>query len=527
MRPTAARIARLTIYLALLSILSITGVSSSLGPAHAATSYNVSINTYGLPSFYYARIWVDGVYNTTIYGGQTWTRLMSDAVSHEIAIDSYVPDGYPYYSGFPWYSGYSWVAFYCPDNVWSFSLSGDASHTFYYLTLFYLQIQSEHGPVAGVGWYPAGTWARISAKDIVPGGAGTQYRFDSWSGATFSADPHEASNSVLMDSSKAIKANWVTQYKLTVSSTYGNPVGDNWYDAGSVATASVTTPVEGGIDTRYVFTSWTGDLTSTSPTVTITMNGPHTLTANWKTQYYLTINPNEGTIDRSSDWFDEGSSVTVSATAVANEVPSQSRLSFVGWSGDVTSTSPSVTVVMDSPKTLTANWDAQYYLQVISDYGSTTGEGWYKAESTASFSVSPTKVPMETWGILGANHVFSSWTGDVSTTSPTSTIVMDGPRTVTAVWREDYVWTYAAVSVFTGVAAFGAVVWKRSAITPYIRPFVRRLYGKRNANLNAEPTLKPTPQPESNPSLVRLCPRCRTEVAEKAKFCVECGEKLV
>jgi len=527
MRQSVVRAVLVAASLALvLSIISTAGVVNYINSSRADPGpYTFSFTTNGLPSFYYAKIWIDGAYNTTVYGGQTIAYVSNDTLSHTVRIENYVPNGYPYYSGFPWYSGYNWVSFYCPDNVWSFSSGG--SHTFYYLTLFYLQIQSEYGPAAGAGWYPAGTWAPISAKDIVPGGTGTQYRFDSWSGAQFSADPHQPSNSVLMDNPKTITANWVTQYKLTISSAYGNPVGDDWYDAGSSATASVTTPVDGGTGTRYSFTGWTGDVTSTSPTLSITMDSPHTLTASWKTQCLLTINPNGGTVDHTTDWYDEDSSVTVSATTVANVVSNQSRLSFKGWTGDVTSTSPSITVLMDSPKSLTANWNAQYYLRVVSSYGKTSGEGWYNAGSTASFSVSPNKVPIDIWGYLGANHIFSSWTGDVSTTSSTSTIVMNGPKTVTAVWTDNYVWTYAAASVFTGVAVFGAAVWKRSAIAPHVRPFVRRLYRKKTPNLGTEQTLKPTPQAVSISGLVRVCPRCRTEVAEKTEYCIECGEKLV
>jgi hypothetical protein len=141
--------------------------------------------------------------------------------------------------------------------------------------------------------------------------------------------------------------------------------------------------------------------------------------------------------------------------------------------------------------------------------------------------VSPSKVPIEIWGYLGANHVFSSWTGDVSTTSPASTIVMNGPKTVKAVWIDNYVWTYAAVSIFTGIGVFGTAIWKRSAIAPHIRPFVRRLYRKKTSSSSAESTLKPTPQTTSVSNLVRVCPRCRTEIGEKAEYCVECGEKLV
>jgi len=523
MTQSALKSSRLIILLALLLIISTT--IGPTGPKSAkADSYQVSVTTDGLPSFYQTRIFVDGVYNATIYGGQSWgPYYVNNNISHKIDVDDYVPDGYPYYSSYSWYSGYNWVSFYCSDDSWSFSAAG--SHTFHYYTMFYLQIRSERGYVNGQGWYPAGSWVRISARDVVAGDTGTQYRFDNWSGAIFSVDSHQPANSVLIDNPKLITANWITQYKLTVNSAYGNPAGDNWYDSGSSATASVTTPVDGGTGTRYVFTGWTGDMTTQSPSIPIAMDAPHTLTAGWKTQYFLTINANGGTVDRSGDWFDEDTSVTVSATAVSHEVQNQTRLSFAGWSGDVTSTALSVNVFIDSPKTLSASWDIQYYLRVISSYSSTSGEGWYKAGSTASFSVDQVKVPVQTWGYLGANHVFESWTGDASTTSQTSTLVMDGPKTVSVVWKDNYFWTYTAASVFAGMAVFGAAVWKRSAVVPQVKPFVRRLYRKKSG-LGGETTIKPVSKSVPTSGLVRVCPRCRTELTDKAEYCGECGEKM-
>ena len=51
------------------------------------------------------------------------------------------------------------------------------------------------------------------------------------------------------------------------------------------------------IGTQYVFTGWSGDASgSSSPSNPIIMNGPKTATANWKTQYYLTVSSAYGTV---------------------------------------------------------------------------------------------------------------------------------------------------------------------------------------------------------------------------------------
>jgi uncharacterized repeat protein (TIGR02543 family) len=75
----------------------------------------------------------------------------------------------------------------------------------------------------------------------------------------------------------------VPGYYLTVVSDYGDPQGEGWYDSGSTATFSVTSPV--GTIARHFFTGWGGDSTATTPTVNILMDEPKTVTANWRTDY--------------------------------------------------------------------------------------------------------------------------------------------------------------------------------------------------------------------------------------------------
>ncbi len=41
-------------------------------------------------------------------------------------------------------------------------------------------------------------------------------------------------------------------------------------------------------------------------------------------------------------------------------------------------------------------------------------------------------------GFFGVRWVFSQWTGDFVSISPTINVPMDGPKHISAVWREDY-----------------------------------------------------------------------------------------
>ncbi len=78
-------------------------------------------------------------------------------------------------------------------------------------------------------------------------------------------------------------------------------------------------------------------------------------------------------------------------------------------------------------------------LKVESPYGDTKGSGWYLVNETATFSVAPTQVKIEgLLGILGGYYEFAGWSGDSSSTSPSSTIMMNSDKTVVAMFKPNY-----------------------------------------------------------------------------------------
>jgi len=87
--------------------------------------------------------------------------------------------------------------------------------------------------------------------------------------------------------------------------------------------------------------------------------------------------------------------------------------------------------------TLTAHYNPQYKLSVISDYGDPQGEGWYDPGSQATFGVTS---PVS--GGNGIRHVFTGWTGtgNGSYTGPdlSRTIQINNGVTETAGWRTEY-----------------------------------------------------------------------------------------
>lgn len=124
-------------------------------------------------------------------------------------------------------------------------------------------------------WLP-GSVHDCDAPSSMSGETGTQYLFTSWSDGN-------TSPSRTVSQEGEYTANYITQHYLTIESDYGNPQGEGWYDSGSTATISVTSPH--GVIIRHAFSGWSGDSTATTSTATILMDEPTAVTANWRTDY--------------------------------------------------------------------------------------------------------------------------------------------------------------------------------------------------------------------------------------------------
>ena len=99
----------------------------------------------------------------------------------------------------------------------------------------------------------------------------------------------------------------------------------------------------------------------------------------------------------------------------------------------------SIIVNATSDNTITFDYTPQYSLVLESPYGVVNGSGWFDAEDTARFSISPDTVPMDGFlGLLGIKYVFQGWSGDIRTSSTSGHIDMISPRKGVAVWGADY-----------------------------------------------------------------------------------------
>jgi hypothetical protein len=230
----------------------------------------------------------------------------------------------------------------------------------------------------------------------------------------------------------ALSTDYDQQYLLSLSLSGGEASGGGWYDVGAAATVTVTSPssvMEG--QSRLLFVGWSGDVQSNSTTITVIMEHPYNIAANWKTQYYLRILSD---YDASGEgWYDADSVAPVS-TASPVVAGRGVRHIFVQWSGDLLGSDPNQLVVMSGPKMVSAVWTTEYELTIVSEHGHTTGAGWYAPAAQAAYGVD---TPIIDDG-SGTRRVFRSWSGDAQGSALQGTIVMDTPKVVQANWGTEY-----------------------------------------------------------------------------------------
>lgn len=139
------------------------------------------------------------------------------------------------------------------------------------------------------------------------------------------------------------------------------PVSFLWAE-GSSHSFSYASPLSASTGKQYVWNSTTG--LSSVQNGSLTVTGSSIVTGNYTTQYYLTVFSAYDTAG-GMGWYDSGSYASISTGQYVDIVSGSSRYSFIGWTTDdmaeiADAASTSTTVLMDMPKTVTANYVTQY-----------------------------------------------------------------------------------------------------------------------------------------------------------------------
>jgi hypothetical protein len=133
-------------------------------------------------------------------------------------------------------------------------------------------------------------------------------------------------------------------------STFTTPLTLSW-TSGSSCTLSVVSPQSGGTGVQYALAQWQDGTTGTSDIVTAPTSTA-TYTAMFTTEYQLTTAAGTGGSVSAGGFIPAGANATVTATPNAGYY-------FVNFTGTTTSTSNPLTLTMNSPQSITANFAAQ------------------------------------------------------------------------------------------------------------------------------------------------------------------------
>ncbi|MEM3387830.1 MAG: NosD domain-containing protein [Thermoproteota archaeon] len=171
----------------------------------------------------------------------------------------------------------------------SFSITVDKPR-FIYLDWgkeYEVDAHSDWATVTGLGWCEAGEAVTITiGQTLIDHGNGTRRVFKGW----FKDGSLVGSGQVLtltVNEPERIVARWDTEYEVAVASETGSVAGSGWYVTGETATVSIS-QTQTGKDflSNYVFEGWRtdGNIVSTSPTYSFTVDKPVRLVASWRTE---------------------------------------------------------------------------------------------------------------------------------------------------------------------------------------------------------------------------------------------------
>jgi hypothetical protein len=277
---------------------------------------------------------------------------------------------------------------------------------------------------------PNGT-ITVQIQPAVNTSQGVRQSFMGWSDGNAS-NPRQ----ITVTSATALQALYTTQYLLSINPNGGSTTASGWYQPNATVTVSAVNPSNVTANaSRNLFSSWSGDFSSTSTTITVTMNKPVTLQANWVKQYYVTVISPTGS-PSGEGWYNAGSVITVGVQPTV-QYPNSTRMIFNGWSSTTLGNNPTTQITVNSPTSLLAAWKTQYLITVQSEYGSASGGGWYDAGSSAQLSIQP-----EVNYNNQTRRIFTGWTGDVSATSTTLTLTANKPINAVAEWTTQYQITF-------------------------------------------------------------------------------------
>jgi hypothetical protein len=411
------------------------------------------------------------------------------------------------------WTGTGTISYTGTANSASVTMNSPISQTASWTHQYHLTMATNFGttdPSVGEHWYDAGSVVSIgaTAPSVVDG---EQYVWLGWTGTgTISYTGMNNLASVTMNSPISETASWTHQFLLTIKtsglpSAYptkvylaGSQVGTasdsssytKWFDAGTfTGTIGVDNTISGVAGTRYVFVKWVEDSSTSNPRASEAMNSPKTFTANYNTQYQITVTASPsgalggtfrvtytqyGTTYSSvqeitpwTEWVDAGTTVTVSEPMDPKDVSLDTRCKFDHYD-------PSSSVTMDQVKSITLVYKTQYLVSFTQTGSAVAPTVTYTADTDPTGTV-----PFSVWVKAGSQITYeyqSIVSGPLGTryvlidTTPSSSQTVNGPLTITGTYKTQYQLTVHTTGLFVSTNVYNntSVLGTAHDASPYV-----------------------------------------------------------
>lgn len=208
---------------------------------------------------------------------------------------------------------------------------------------------------------------------------------------------------------------------------------------------------------NYQFSHWSGDTSSTTNPISIPINGDRNLVANFINlpQYTLTIS----TVDSGNVLLNPSGGTYFSGSSVVLTAEPDSNYQFLNWSGDLSSSENPDTVSIDSNMAITANFAELPQYNLITSISSGNGSihlnppgGTYYSGTSVILTAQP-----------DSGYEFLSWSGDLSGSNVSDTLVIDANKSVSANFQE-----FPIFSLDTTIIGNGSIVLQPAGGSYYI-----------------------------------------------------------
>jgi hypothetical protein len=210
----------------------------------------------------------------------------------------------------------------------------------------------------------------------------------------------------------------------------GNAV---WVDSGATVSYAFVNYITSSLSGKqYRFDSIIG------PATNYVVSNTNTITAFYIIQYRLTVTSDHDSPLPSTgeNWFDTGSQILLSVTAIADESGGV-RYNCIGYTGTGSvpnsGTETTLNIILNTPSSITWNWTPQY---LVSFTVNPTGAGTTNPNLDLWYDNGATDIPISAVP-SSSGYIFSSWNAPATititnTSSDTTIMTINGPGTVTA-----------------------------------------------------------------------------------------------